>query len=419
MVLGERLRDGNLLYLDVIDDTGPLSAAFFTLLDKLFGKNRMVFELIGRGLIIFQIISWSTILRRYRMYEERTYLPAVIMLVLFHTSFDLLSLSPNLLGSTFLMLALGLLFSQTVLQQESNESNLMIGIYGGLAAGFYPNYILFLPYMIVVGIAISGYSFRQLMLSLIGYLIPTLLIAVYFFWNDGLTAAFNIWPMIFVSENYKIQSYSSWLPLVAFPVLIGIIGYSLSTMGRSSTINHQKQGRLIVIWIIFLIVEAYFLKIQAAYQLIIFIPPFTFLITQFFMFTGRGNFTKISLFLLVLGLPIFAFWYGNSTVENHSDYFVKKSPPLEYPGKVMILGEDLSPFLKSEMGGPFLNYKLSKLFIEKNRDLTQKTELFLLLQREPADVVLDPHGLFTKLIEELPALERQYINPKKGVYLLK
>lgn len=419
MVLGERLRDGNLLYLDVIDDTGPLSAVFFTLVDILFGRNKLVYELLGRGLIIFQIIFWGAILSRYRMYEENTYLPAVIMLALFHTSFDLLTLTPNLLGSTFLILSLGLLFSQTLLQQETNESTLLIGVYAGLAAGFYPNYILFLPYMIVAGITVSGFSFRQLMLSITGYSIPILLIAVYYFWNDGLAAAFNVWPMIFKSENYQLQSYQSWLPLVAFPVLLGIIGYSLSILGRSSTINHQKQRQLMVIWIIFLVVEVFFVKIQAAYQLIIFFPPFTFLITQFFMFATKGIFTKISLFLLVLGLPIFAFWFGYSKVEKHPDYFVKKSPPIEFPGSVMILGDDLSPFLSSKMGGPFLNYKLSKLFLENDRDLPQKTELFLLLQRAPAEVVLDPNGLFEKIMKAYPALESQYSNPKSGVYLLK
>jgi hypothetical protein len=175
------------------------------------------------------------------MYDDITYLPAFIMLVLFHSSFDLLTLSPNLLGNTFLILALGLLFSQTVLQRESNESSLLIGIYGGLAAGFYPNYIIFLPYMIVVGIAISGFSFRQLMLSLVGYFLPILLIGVYYFWNDGLKAVFNVWPLIFQSENYTLQSYENWIYLIALPAVMAVAGYVMSGVIRFSTINQQKQ----------------------------------------------------------------------------------------------------------------------------------------------------------------------------------
>jgi hypothetical protein len=419
MVLGERLGDGNFLYQDVIDDTGPLSAVFFRLVDSLLGRSRMVYEILGRIIIVFQIVYWSAILGKYRVFEENTYLPAVIMLVLFHTSFDLLILSPTLLGSSFLVLALGLLFSQTVLQKENSESTLLIGIYGGLAAGFYPNYVLFLPYMIVAGIAISGFSFRQLMLSLVGYFLPILLIGVYYFWNDGLKAAFDVWPLIFESEDYILQDYSAWIPLVALPILMGLTGYVLSAVIRSSTINQQKQRQLMVIWIIFLVIEVFFFKIQAAYQLVIFIPGLTYLIMQFFIFGGKGIFAKISLFLLVLGMPIFAFWYSSNTIEENPGYFVKNSPPLEYQGTVMILGEDLSPFLKSKMGGPFLNYKLSKLYIEQDRDLPQRAELFQLLQTEKADVILDPNGLFAKILEDYPELKKQYTSPKTGVYLLK
>lgn len=419
MVLGERLGEGNFLYLDVIDDTGPLSAVFFTVVDTLFERHRIVYDILGRLLIVVQITYWTSILSKYRMYDDITYLPAIIMLVLFHSSFDLLTLSPSLLGNTFLILALGLLFSQTVLQRESNESSLLIGIYGGLAAGFFPNYILFLPYMIVAGVGISGFSFRQLMLSLVGYFLPILLIGVYYFWNDGLKAVFNVWPLIFQSENYTLQSYENWIPLIGLPAMMALAGYVLSGVVRISTINQQKQRQLMVVWILFLVAEVFFLKIQAAYQLVVFIPAFTYLITQFFMYAGKGFFARLSIFLLVIVFPLFALWHSSSTIEENSDYFVKESPPIEYPGTVMILGEDISPFLKSKMGGPFLNYKLSKLYLEQERDLPQRAELYRLLQSGKSNVILDENGLFAKLLEDYPEMKKQYTSPKPGVYLLK
>ncbi|HAS59261.1 MAG TPA: hypothetical protein DCS64_12355, partial [Algoriphagus sp.] len=189
MLLGERLGNGVFLYQHIIDDTGPLSAGLFSLLDFLFGRNPLMLEILGRILVLFQVVFWNNVLIKYRVYDENTYLPAIIMLALFHISFDTLSLSPALLGSTFLVLALSKLFSQTVLQKDSTESTLLIGIYGGLATGFHPIYVVFLPYMILVGIAISGFSFRQLMLSLMGYLLPILLISVFYYWNNGLDEA--------------------------------------------------------------------------------------------------------------------------------------------------------------------------------------------------------------------------------------
>jgi hypothetical protein len=85
----------------------------------------------------------------------------------------------------------------------------------------------------------------------------------------------------------------------------------------------------------------------------------------------------------------------------------------------MILDENISPFLKSKMGGPFLNYKLSKLYLEQERDLPQRAELYRLLQSEKSNVILDQNGLFAKLLEDYPEMKKQYTNPKPGVYLLK
>jgi hypothetical protein len=341
------------------------------------------------------------------------------MLALFHISFDLLSLSPTLMGSTFLILALGQLFSLTVLQKDTSESTLLIGLYAGLATGFNPNYALFLPYMLFTGIAISGFSFRQLMLSLVGYFLPILLISVYYFWNDGLEAAFEIWPLIFQSDKYQFQSYVSWLLLGAFPVLLSLVGYFLSAILRGSTINQQKQRQLIIIWLFFSTLEFFLIKRQAAYQLVIFIPGLTYLITQFFLNMGRGTIAKVSFYLLIIGLPGFAFWYWQGTVKDHADYFVTESAPIKYPGSVMVLGEDISPYVYSKMGGPFLNFKLTKLYLERERDLPERAKLFQLLQIQKAQVVLDQEGVFVNLLLEYPELSKQYNSPEKGVFLLK
>ena len=85
----------------------------------------------------------------------------------------------------------------------------------------------------------------------------------------------------------------------------------------------------------------------------------------------------------------------------------------------MILGEDISPYLHSEMSGPFLNYKLSKLYLERKRELPERAKLFQLLQMEKADVVLDQDGVFGKLLQDYPELSKEYDRPELGVFLLK
>ncbi|WP_425636474.1 hypothetical protein ACPUEN_13750 [Algoriphagus yeomjeoni] len=416
MLLGERLGQGYYLYQDIIDDNGPLSAGFFTIMDLLFGRSLFAYEVVGRLLISFQILYWNSILIKFRAFDVNTYLPAIIMAALFHFSFDLLSLSPALLGSTFLILALGQLFSQTVLQKDTSESTLLIGIYAGLATGFQPNYILFLPYMIFTGIAISSFSFRQLMLSLVGYFLPILLITVFYFWNDGLEEAIQIWPLTFLSEKYEYQSLIDWLILGIFPLSLAVVGYFIATVLRGSTINQQKQRQLILIWLLFSAAEFFIIKKQAAYQLVILIPGLTYLITQFFLTIKKEIVVKITFYLLVIGLPAAGIWYWQQKIAD-SEYFVGQNEA-NYSDAILVMGDDLAPYLEARIGGPFLNYRLSKLYLDQDRDLREKARLFQMLQKQLPSTVIDPNGDFETLLKQFPALESQYKKTSAGVFTL-
>ncbi|MDO8966443.1 hypothetical protein [Algoriphagus sp.] len=421
MVLGERLSDGFFLYQDIIDDTGPLSAGFFTFIDFLFGRNQFAYELIGRMLVLFQIIYWNTVLIRYRVFEENTYLPAIIMAALFHLSFDMAALSPALLGSTFLVLAIGQLFSQTVLQKETSESTLLIGIYGGIATGFHLNFGIFLPYMIFMGIAISGFSIRQLLLSLIGFFLPILLVMMFYFWNNGLTEAFQIWPLIFTYEKYNYQSLVIWAVLGAFPLLLALVGYFYSAVLRGSTINQQKQRQMIILWMIFSLAEFFLIKRQATYQLLIFIPGLTFLITQFFLNTSKSVIGKLAFLILLFGLPIAGWWFWQQELKSESTYFVRSKAEYQInPGeKIMVMSKDSSPYLGNPLGGPFLNYNLTKAFLESEKTLEQKAKIFQNLTTQKPQVVIDPSGMFKNLLNELPALKSLYTETQPGVFRLK
>ncbi|MBN7802242.1 hypothetical protein J0A67_15315 [Algoriphagus aestuariicola] len=421
MVLGERLSEGYFLYQDVIDDTGPLSAGFFTFVHAVFGRSEMAYEIIGRILVFSQIVYWNSVLIRYRVFEENTYLPAIIMAALFHLSFDMVGLSPALLGSTFLVLALGQLFSQTMLQKETSESTLLIGIYGGIATGFHLNFGIFLPYMIFAGIAISGFSFRQLILSLVGFFLPILLVLIFYFWNNGLTETLEIWPLIFAYEKYNYQSLFVWSLLGAFPLILALVGYFYSAVLRGSTINQQKQRQLILVWLLFSLFEFVLIKRQATFQLLIFIPGLTYLITQFFLNTGKGLVGKTAFLILLFGLPAAGWWYWQDQAESKSPYFIDGVLPITLnPNEtVMVMSKDSSPYLDNPLGGPFLNFNLSKTYLESEKTLEQKAKIYQNLHTQKPQVVVDPEGVFKNLLQELPALKNLYSESEPGVFRLK
>ena len=421
MVLGERLSEGYLLYVDVIDDTGPLSAGVFTGLHLLFGRSPIAYVLIGKVFVLFQIYYWNSTLIKYRVFDENTYLPAIVMAALFHFSFDLMYLSPTLLGSTFLLLAFGQLFSHTVLQKESSESTLLIGIYGGLAAGFHWNFVFFLPFIAFTGLAISGFTIRQLFLSIMGFLLPILLIFVFYFWNDGLEQALQIWPIVFNFPSYGYQPSLSWLAPGAFPLLLALIGFTISSFFRGATINQQKQRQLIVIWLLFSAGLFFLVKNNASYQLVVFLPALSYFISQFFQQFSWTFLIRPAFFGLVLVAPILTSFYWTARTAVDTSYFVAATGDIALPQKsgLMVLEDNPSPYLIHSLGGPFLNYHMSVSYLQQEKTLPQKAQVCQMIRRQLPKKVMDKEGHFKDLLEELPALKEFYSKAKPGIYSLK
>lgn len=421
MVLGERLSEGYLLYVDVIDDTGPLSAGVFTGLHLLFGRSPMVYILLGKVFVLFQIYYWNSTLIKYRVFDENTYLPAIVMAALFHFSFDLMYLSPTLLGSTFLLLAIGQLFSHTVLQKESSESTLLIGIYGGLATGFHWNFVFFLPFIVVTGLAISGFTIRQLFLSIMGFLLPTLLIFVFYFWKDGLEQALQVWPIVFNYPIYGYQPSLSWLAPGIFPLLLALVGFTISSFFRGATINQQKQRQLIVIWLLFSVGLFFLVKNNASYQLVVFLPALSYFISQFFLQISWTALTRPAFFGLILVVPILTSYYWTTRTAIDTSYFTVDTNETALPKKtgLMVLEDDPSPYLTNSLAGPFLNYHMSISYLKQEKTLPQKAQVFQIIRRQLPKQVLDKEGHFKDLLEELPALKEFYLETNPGIYFLK
>jgi hypothetical protein len=418
MVLGERLSEGHLLYVDVIDDTGALSAGVFTGLHLLFGRSEIAYFLLGKIFVLFQIYYWNSTLIKYRVFDENTYFPAIVMAALFHFSFDLMYLSPTLLGSTFLLLAFGQLFSHTVLQKESSESTLLIGIYGGLATGFHWNFVFFLPFLIFTGLSISSFTVRQLFLSIMGFLLPILLILVFYFWNDGLEQALQVWPIVFTYPNYGYQPYLSWLAPGIFPLLLALAGYFIGSFFRGATINQQKQRQLILIWLLFSAGLFFLVKNTASYQLVVFLPAMSYFITQFFLHFNWTLLLRPAFFGLVLALPVWGMSYWKERTKVDTTYFV--AAPFEKDQLIqkglMVLEENPSPYLTHSLDGPFLNFHMSESYLKQEKNLQQKAQVFQMIRRQQPEQVYDKEGLFKALLEELPALKEFYNEDKPGRY---
>ena len=98
MLVGEKLNEGALLYVDVIDDIGPLSAMVYKGFDFLFGRSPLTIQIIGLIVFFFQIFYINFLALKHKMYNENNYLPVqkysrlklLVEILLFSSSSNLL-----------------------------------------------------------------------------------------------------------------------------------------------------------------------------------------------------------------------------------------------------------------------------------------------------------------------------------------
>lgn len=424
MLAGERLAEGYHMYKDVVDDTGPLSSGTYWIIHLIFGKSLTAFRILAALVILFQVTYINSLFIRYKSFEENTYIPAAIMVVLFHLSYDFLTLSPALMGSTFILLALGQLFSQTVLQKEGSDSVLLVGVFGGIAACFHFPLVVFLPFLVVSGIIVSGFTFNQFVLALVGYILPIILCGLYYFWIDALPEfIFEYFLATRIIEVYQHVRLEDTIFLFALPVSLAFIGYFVGLWFKQITVNQQKQRQLIFIFLLFAIGSVFLTNRRTPYQWIILLPALTYFINQIFIYLTQKKVLQVFVFVFFLGVPLVGYsWYifqnSSGRLDSYSVVYQEKHQ-IANGKKILVLGDDIAYYKEASLGTSYLNSKLSNRILKDFDDFADMAAVYQEFFSEKPDIIFDQEGVFAGLIERVPLLGDLYKKESPGIYLLR
>ena len=143
MALGSKLSNGASMFIDVWDNTAPLSAGIFWILDEVFGRSHFVYYFFGLILVTYQCALFNSYVIRNNTMQENTYLLAFVYGILMSLSEEFMLLSPLLIGLTFFILSLNNIFGQIQIRAKRDEKIMIIGIYMGLATMCHFAYLIF------------------------------------------------------------------------------------------------------------------------------------------------------------------------------------------------------------------------------------------------------------------------------------
>ncbi len=415
MLVGERLAQGFSMYSATFDTLEPLSAAFYWLAYLLFGKSFVFLQVFGMLLVYFQAIYITIVFNIDNVFDERSTLPGVVYVIFASLFFDMLYVSPILLGISFLIPVFHWLFQN--LKIDSKEENVYFsGIFVGLASLFQLHLAFFIILVLVYLVLFIKPSTRIYLTVIIGFVIPWLCVGLYYYLMEGSNPLIQYLYLIKISDPLeKLVSNKSILLLVCPMILVFVLGV-VYTFNYSRYVNYQYNIiKIMGLYTIIAILILLFMKSRQPCYLVVLMPSLVFFSTQYFHHIRSFWFGELP--FAICSLACIFISYG--TLSPSVNKLLKINlgnivlvPDASYQDlthkRILVLGDSRGPFLYGSPGSPYINWRFAKSIFTNKSDYEKTSEIYQWLKAEKPEVIIDENNIVPFLFASIPALKKQY-----------
>lgn len=420
LVLGEAMDNGQMMYAEIVDPTAPMAAGSFGFMDWLMGRSMVGRQIIALILIFFQAAFFAILLINNKAYADNTYVPGFIYGLLCFVSFDFLSLTPELLGSTVLLFALNSLFREIEFRVERQGTILNVGLFIGLASVFVFTYSIFLVAVFGCLIVYTRISFRKSLLLLFGFFLPHVVIGIYYYYNDALPAYWNNFYLEnFLHSDINLISGKSLFILGALPIVYFVFSLFMMTREARFTKYQSQLFQVMFLWLVFCLIEFFLTRQLTPHSMIIMIPSLSYFFSHYLLLIRRKWIAESMLWILIVGIITINLLAvrGNISSINYSKMFVENKAPAITDKSVMVLGDDLSIYKNNKLGGYFLDWRVSERTLNSVQYYDHVLKIDEMFHSFPPDVIVDERGMFGSLAGKIPSLTRQYRKQGENLYV--
>jgi hypothetical protein len=423
VLLGGKLAEGQSLYIQVVDQTAPLAAWCEGFFNMIFGNSLTARHIFSLVLIMIQATYLGVVFINKKAFSESTFIPSLIFIIFFSFSFDTLVLSPELIGSGFLLLALNNLFKEIEFREQRDESILNLGLYISVASLFSFSYSVYLIGSIVILAIFTRLELRKYLLLICGFLIPHLLLISIFFLRNGLPSLWNFYylPNLSLSTFFFMQAKSLWM-LIALPLLYLVVSFVMLNREARFTKYQSQLVQAMFFWMVFAVIQIFFSKGVRPQSFITLIPGACFYISHFLLMIRRRRFAEINLWILLIGVVSISYLsryqkissvrYDRLIVEDRSRYVDARQK------KLLVLADDMAAYRNNQFASPFLNWNLSQEVFEHPEFYENVIRVKDSLLNDPPEVIVDPKNLLEPYLKRIPELRKHYRKTRPGEYQL-
>lgn len=410
MLIGEKLNEGQKMYSGLVDSVAPLGSWFYELCDSVFGRSLLARHIFAFLIIFLQGAYLGIVFITRKVFNENTYIPSFLFCLLFFFSFDTLSLSAELIGSTFLLFALNNLFKEIEFRIQHDETVFNLGLFISLASLFSFAFVIYLPCVMMVLVFFTRSTPRKFLLLIFGFLLPHLLAVSIAYLNDSLPRMWNYYYLAnlgFDRETYI--SVKSLLVLASVPLAYFVV--SVVMLQREARFSkYQSQVlQIMFLWIGFSLLYILYCKNLRPQSLQVFIPALAFLFTHFLLFIRRKKFAEMNLWILLTGIILMSYLsrYNKLDSVKYEDLLITETHTLKNK-KLLVLERDISWYGNNALATPYLNWRLSEDIFTQPEFYEHVTEVYHAFKTDPPEVIIDRKNLMKPFFDRMPEIKRWY-----------
>jgi Family of unknown function (DUF6427) len=412
-LLGEALNEGKLLYVQLIDDAAPLAAWFSGWVEILMGRSLTARHILALVFIFFQAAFFAIILINNKAYNENTYLPALIFGLLALYSFDMLSLSPELLASTTLLFVLNNLFKEIEFRVQRDEIVLNMGVYLGIASLFLFSYIVFLIGVLIILFLFTRFTFRKAVLLIFGFALPHALLVTFYFFGDNHDFLFHHFyvPNFTLSTLWQV-SLLSILLLGSVPMIYFFLSLFMLNREAHFTKYQSQLFQVMFLWLVVAVVEIIITRERTPHSFYTFVPPLAYFISHYLLLIRRKRIAEIMLWVFIVGMITMSWAAKTGKLKrvSYAGIFPKelKQGEILKDQRILVLTDDFSFYKHNKLASSFLNWSLSKEVFEHPEYFENAILIDQSFQKDPPDVIVDKNDLMKVVFDRIPQLKSQY-----------
>jgi hypothetical protein len=422
LLVGERMTNGFSLYKEIYTDLEPLSAGTYYLLHLLVGKSSFTYFLLSSFLVLMQATLFARSIRQNKIMKEASALPMLMYILLSSLFFDFYTLSPVLLGMSFILWAFHLICVQSRIER-GEDLFFYIGLLIGIASMFYLPFLFFLLFAIFALGLYSSTNLRKHLIMLLAFFFPHALLLIYYFWVDNLSYYLTyVWLQAFYAAPDFLVNIPILVKVIILPTLLLLLSV-FAIASRGKYIHYQyKIIKIMGLWLLAAVIATGTEKQIAPHLFYLFVPAISFFAAQLFYIVAKPKlFTEVLFAVFAGGILLISFYALQKPDSYTTQHLIKIAPPeLKQYGitqkRVMVLGNDRGYYINNSLSCNYENWQLSKPFFDNiNRYENIAAFYDALLQNKP-EFIIDLEGRIPLLAERIPYLKQNYLLAGGKVY---